>query len=167
MPAARAMVSRLAPLSPWLANSVVAAASSALRFSSCSAAFSVGFRTAEDERERAMSEVSAIPECGKSPGALQLTGLLTCASTFLREYGRVNLRIAFTTAVAAAMLAGCASSQRTASAPLACDDGIKTAFKPDANTRVVAVRRVAKGTQVTAVDSQKPVTAVRDMCLVK
>ena len=70
-------------------------------------------------------------------------------------------------ALCAAMLVACASPQTSARAPLACDDGIKTAFKPDAQTRVIAVRRIAKGTQVTAVDSGKPVTAARDMCLVK
>ncbi|NML43257.1 tannase/feruloyl esterase family alpha/beta hydrolase [Ramlibacter sp. G-1-2-2] len=69
-------------------------------------------------------------------------------------------------ALSAALLAGCAS-QPAARAPLACDDGIQAAFHPDAQTRVIAVRRIAKGTPITAVDSQKPVVAARDMCLVK
>lgn len=51
--------------------------------------------------------------------------------------------------------------------PLACDDGIKAAFKPDANTRVVSVRLIPKDTRITAVDSSTPVVVARDMCLVK
>lgn len=71
-------------------------------------------------------------------------------------------------ALPAALLVGCASSPPPAAkTALSCDDSIKTAFRPDDQTRVIAVRRIAKGTQVTAVDSQKPVTAARDMCLVK
>jgi hypothetical protein len=69
----------------------------------------------------------------------------------------------------AALLAGCGSINTTASnrQPLACDDGIKAAFGPDAQTTVVAVRAVAKGAQLVAVDSTQPITAASDMCLVK
>ena len=65
---------------------------------------------------------------------------------------------------AAALLAACVGAPR---APLACNEGIKTAFKPDAQTTVVAVREIKQGTALTAVDSATPVTAARDMCLVK
>jgi len=51
--------------------------------------------------------------------------------------------------------------------PLACDDGLKTAFHPDAETGVVAVRQVKKGEELLAPDSPKPVTAAADLCLVK
>ncbi len=51
--------------------------------------------------------------------------------------------------------------------PLACGDGIKTAFHPDADTTVVAVRQVKKGEELLAPDSPKPVTAAADLCLVK
>ena len=51
--------------------------------------------------------------------------------------------------------------------PLACDDGLKTAFHPDADTAVVAVRQVKKGEELLAPDSPKPVTAAADLCLVK
>src|SRR5450756_1998058 len=51
--------------------------------------------------------------------------------------------------------------------PLACDDGLKTAFHPDAETSVVAVRQVKKGEELLAPDSPKPVTAAADLCLVK
>jgi pimeloyl-ACP methyl ester carboxylesterase len=51
--------------------------------------------------------------------------------------------------------------------PLACDDGIKTAFHPDADTTVVAVRPIKKGEELLAPDAPKPVTAAADLCLVK
>ena len=50
---------------------------------------------------------------------------------------------------------------------LACDDGIKTAFHPDVDTSVVAVRLVKKGEELLAPDTAKPVTAAADLCLVK
>ncbi len=50
---------------------------------------------------------------------------------------------------------------------LACDDGIKTAFRPDADTTVVAVRAVKKGEELLAPDAPKPITAAADLCLVK
>jgi hypothetical protein len=51
---------------------------------------------------------------------------------------------------------------------LACDDGIKTAFHPDSDTSVVAVRLVKKGEELSAADVPKPpITAVADLCLVK
>jgi feruloyl esterase len=64
-------------------------------------------------------------------------------------------------------LAGCGGMPAAPSAPLACDDGLKTAFRPDADTTVVAVRRIRAGEALVAVDSQQPVTAARDMCMVK
>ena len=64
------------------------------------------------------------------------------------------------------LLAGCAG-MGIPSQPLACDDGIKSAFHPDAQTTVVAVRAIREGEMLTAVDSSQPVRAARDMCLVK
>jgi feruloyl esterase len=52
-------------------------------------------------------------------------------------------------------------------APLACDDGIKQAFKPDESTSVIAVRLVKKGEELQAPDAPTPVTAAADLCLVK
>jgi Tannase and feruloyl esterase len=53
-------------------------------------------------------------------------------------------------------------------AQLACDDGIKTAFHPDSDTTVVAVRLVKKGEELSAVDVPKPpITAAAELCLVK
>ena len=52
--------------------------------------------------------------------------------------------------------------------PLACDDGIKPAFHPDADTTVVAVRLVKKGEELAAQDVPKPaIVAAADLCLVK
>lgn len=67
-------------------------------------------------------------------------------------------------ALAALLLAACASPTPR---PLACDDGLKTAFKPDAQTRVIAVRAIPKGAKLVAVDSPQPVTTALDICLVK
>ncbi len=70
--------------------------------------------------------------------------------------------------VAMTVVAACAGTPSTRStAPLACDDSIRTSFKPDAATRVVAVRAIKKGETLTAVDAPTPVTAAIDMCLVK
>jgi len=51
--------------------------------------------------------------------------------------------------------------------PLACDDGIKAAFHPDRQTRVVAVRQIKKGEALAVPDAPQPVTAAADLCLVK
>jgi Tannase and feruloyl esterase len=61
----------------------------------------------------------------------------------------------------------CTSIEPAISTPLACDEGLKSAFKPDANTTVLAVRLVKKGEQLIASDSPSPVTTAADVCLVK
>ena len=68
---------------------------------------------------------------------------------------------------AALLLAACCHLTPALADPLPCDDGIKTAFHPDANTSVVAVRLVKKGEELKAVDASQPVTAAADLCLVK
>ena len=60
---------------------------------------------------------------------------------------------------AGALLVACSSTAPMATQPLACDDGIKTAFRPDANTTVVAVRPVKKGEELIAHDAPQPITA--------
>src|SRR2546427_8239870 len=69
--------------------------------------------------------------------------------------------------VAALLLVLCGPTTSALAEPLACDDGIKTAFRPDSDTTVVAVRSVKKGEELMAVDAPKPVTAAADLCLVK
>jgi hypothetical protein len=64
-------------------------------------------------------------------------------------------------------LAVCAYAAPVHAATMACDDGIKTAFHPDADTTVIAVRQVKKGEELLAPDAPKPVTAAADLCLVK
>jgi Tannase and feruloyl esterase len=59
------------------------------------------------------------------------------------------------------------SSNVALAQPLTCDDGIKTAFRPDINTTVVAVRMVRKGEDLMAPDAPRPITAAADLCLVK
>ncbi len=51
--------------------------------------------------------------------------------------------------------------------PLTCDDGIRSAFRPDPDTTVVAVRMIRKGEDVIAPDAPRPITAAADLCLVK
>lgn len=68
---------------------------------------------------------------------------------------------------AALLLAACCHLTPALADPLPCDDGIKTAFRPDADTRVVAVRLVKKGEELKAPDAAQPITAAADLCLVK
>ena len=68
---------------------------------------------------------------------------------------------------AALLLAACCYLTPALADPLSCDDGIKTAFRPDADTSVVAVRLVKKGEELKAPDASQPVMAAADLCLVK
>jgi hypothetical protein len=68
---------------------------------------------------------------------------------------------------AALLLAACCHLTPALADPLPCDDGLKTAFRPDADTSVIAVRLVKKGEELKAPDAQQPVTAAADLCLVK
>ena len=68
---------------------------------------------------------------------------------------------------AALLLAACCHLTPALAEPLPCDDGIKTAFRPDADTSVIAVRLVKKGEELKAPDAPQPVTAAADLCLVK
>jgi feruloyl esterase len=78
----------------------------------------------------------------------------------------------FALAASALLLAACSNLNTTANttastAPLACDDGLKTAFKPDALTTVLAVYSYKQGDKVFVSDSASPVTLAADMCMVK
>src|SRR2546429_9269886 len=68
---------------------------------------------------------------------------------------------------AALLLATCGYLTPALADQLPCDDGIKTTFRPDADTQVVAVRLVKKGEELKAPDAPQPVTAAADLCLVK
>ena len=66
------------------------------------------------------------------------------------------------------LLGACANVAPALAAPLACDDGIKNAFHPDADTTVVAVRLIKQGEELASQDVPKPpITAAADLCLVK
>lgn len=73
----------------------------------------------------------------------------------------------------AAALGGCLGDSSTDDEPVAqlltCDDSMKSAFKPDANTTVVAVKAFVKGDALILSGSAAPdtPTAGNDMCLVK
>ena len=68
---------------------------------------------------------------------------------------------------AALLLAACCHLTPALADTLSCDDGIKTAFRPDTETSVIAVRLVKKGEELKAPDAQQPITAAADLCLVK
>ena len=68
---------------------------------------------------------------------------------------------------AALLLAACCHLTPALADTLSCDDGIKAAFRPDAETSVIAVRLVKKGEELKAPDAQQPITAAADLCLVK
>jgi len=70
-------------------------------------------------------------------------------------------------AAAATLLAACAGVAPPTAAPMDCTDALKTAFKPDAQTSVVAVRQVKRGEALVAIDSPGAITAADDLCLVK
>jgi feruloyl esterase len=66
------------------------------------------------------------------------------------------------------LLAVCSHMTPALAEPLACDDGIKTAFHPDVDTTVIAVRQIKKGEELAAQDVPKPpMVAAADLCLVK
>jgi len=66
------------------------------------------------------------------------------------------------------LIGACGNIAPALAAPLACDDGIKTAFRPDADTTVIAVRLIKKGEELASQDVPKPpITAAADLCLVK
>ena len=77
-------------------------------------------------------------------------------------------KIATNNLLAILLLAGSGDVAPALAQSLACDDGIKTAFRPDADTSVVAVRLVKKGEELAAGDVPKPpIIAAADLCLVK
>ncbi|HEY3536207.1 MAG TPA: tannase/feruloyl esterase family alpha/beta hydrolase [Trinickia sp.] len=72
-----------------------------------------------------------------------------------------------------ATLAGCGSSSNSASPQvssnqqLQCDDSLKTAFKPDANTTVTLVKSFKKGDDLNLNGTASGQIAKNDMCVVK
>jgi len=77
---------------------------------------------------------------------------------------------------AAVILAGCGGGGSTppveptpqAAQALTCDESLKTAFKPDANTNVVLVKQYKKGDPLAlSATTGTPPTAAADVCLVK
>lgn len=78
------------------------------------------------------------------------------------------MEIAANCLFAVLLLAVCGHMTPARAEPLACDDGIKTAFHPDVDIKVVAVRLVEKGEELAAQDVPKPpMVAAADLCLVK
>lgn len=85
---------------------------------------------------------------------------------------RVAPRLANLWLAAAALLLACGGSSAPAAAPtaLVCDDTMKTAFKPDANTTVTLVKAFKKGDPLALSGTPAtptPPMATNDVCLVK
>ena len=87
-----------------------------------------------------------------------------------------NIRWLVATLAALAGLSGCggdsgtsASAPQTPQALLTCDDSLKSAFKPDANTSVLLVKSFKKGDPLLLSGTATPATpaAQNDLCLVK
>lgn len=81
----------------------------------------------------------------------------------------VRLPLALTVALGAALLTACttAPSGHLGTPAPPCDDSIKTAFRPDTSTTVVAVRAIKKGESIVVPDAGAPVIIAADLCLVK
>lgn len=91
---------------------------------------------------------------------------------------RVRLSLLFSLAAASALTTGCGGDSSPAPAPapapapvaLTCDDTMKTAFTPDANTTVLLVKSFKKGDPLAlsgTAASPAPPVAANDLCLVK
>jgi Tannase and feruloyl esterase len=77
----------------------------------------------------------------------------------------VELLGALGIAVLVTACANVASNSAASNSAARCDDGIKTSFKPDALTSVIAVRQIRQGEELVTVDGTTKAAA--DMCLVK
>jgi len=86
---------------------------------------------------------------------------------------RLGLPVLVATCASAVLLAACggntSSSALTAATtkPLTCDDSMKAAFKPDANTTVTLVKAFKKGDDINVSGTASGVKAANDECLVK
>ncbi|MGE0312846.1 MAG: tannase/feruloyl esterase family alpha/beta hydrolase [Lautropia sp.] len=108
-----------------------------------------------------MTRSTSFDECSK---VFHRRGAGIGASRAIRGAAGVVLA---SVALATLHAAHAASDGTPAGTPLACDDGIMAAFKPDSLTSVVSVQLLARGAKVFVADSATPVTLAADLCLVK
>jgi len=87
---------------------------------------------------------------------------------------RPTMPVLVAACASAVMLAGCGGGNTSSSAltaattkPLTCDDSMKAAFKPDANTTVTLVKAFKKGQDMNLSGTPSGVLAPNDECLVK
>jgi Tannase and feruloyl esterase len=94
-------------------------------------------------------------------------------AVFISYLKRPGLLAAATAVSVLAVITACGGGTSAANAQavqMACDDGIKTAFKPDANTQVLLVKQFKKGDAIALSNTPAtpaPPTASADLCLVK
>jgi Tannase and feruloyl esterase len=105
---------------------------------------------------------------------MQITHLNTARAVFTSPSRCWSLVACAAAAAALATLGGCSGSDSPAPVAqpvqLACDDGIKAAFKPDANTQVLLVKQFKQGDAIALSNTPAtpaPPTASTDLCLVK
>ena len=87
---------------------------------------------------------------------------------------RPTIPVLVAACASAVMLAACGGGNTSSSAltaattkPLTCDDSMKAAFKPDANTTVTLVQAFKKGQDMNLTGTPSGVLAPNDECLVK
>ena len=85
--------------------------------------------------------------------------------------GRLKVLAFVCAAAASGLLAGCGGDDNSPAptALLACDDTMKTAFVPDANTQVILVKSFKQGDPLllTGTATSGTPTAAKDLCMVK
>jgi hypothetical protein len=98
------------------------------------------------------------------------TPLNTARAAFISRAKGWNLLAPTTAMVAVVTLSGCAAGLTSQTVQMACDDGIKAAFKPDANTQVLFVKQFKNGDSIALSNTPAtpaPSKATADICLVK
>src|SRR5260370_40521659 len=104
-----------------------------------------------------ISEGTAMPSRSNAIQGSKAWGRVSTGRRWMRIVGLCSAVGALVTA------AGCGGDSR-----LVCDDTMKTAFKPDANTKVVLVKAFRQGDPLSLPGTTgTPPSAAADLCLVK
>lgn len=123
-------------------------------------------------RKTAAQSVPILLPAGGNAGHATRPGFSDSLSGMTSNVPWLRITTLAAVAVATILQAGCGGSDSPAPTPtaLACDDAIKTAFKPDANTTVLLVKAFKQGDPVALSGTPStpvPQKAPADLCLVK